>query len=151
MASGLDAPPGAGRHRIRREMPGTSLGDRAALSGVAGAHVAEERDDVPEVRVPRSQLAGGEQVRAGTRAHEQPELAGQAAHLADRGVAVHRDYLIDEVPVPGEDAGDEAVGDALDQVPADLAAHQQARLVRLDGDDPAGWIALAEALTHAHD
>src|SRR6266487_2297611 len=32
-----------------------------------------------------------------------------------------------------------------------LAAHQGARLVRLDGDDPAGWVALAEALTHADD
>src|SRR5690348_18478170 len=96
--------------------------------------VAEERDDVPQVRAPGPELAGGDQVRAGTRAHEQPELAGQAAHLADRRVAVHRDYLVDEVPVPGEDARDEAVGDALDQVPAGLAAHQQARLVRLDGD-----------------
>src|SRR5271165_4402358 len=67
-----------------------------------------------------------------------PELAGQAAHLADRRVAVHRDYLVDDVPVPGEDAGDEAVGDALDQVPADFAAHQEARLVRLYGDHLAG-------------
>src|SRR5208282_3874413 len=100
--------------------------------------VAEEGDDVPEARVPRSQLAGSDKVRAGARAHEQPELAGQAAHLADRRVAVHRDYLVDDLPVPGEDAGDEAVGDALDQVPADLAAHQDARLVRLYGDHLAG-------------
>src|SRR5690349_25127396 len=100
---------------------------------------------MPEVRVLRSQLAGGEQVRTGSRAHEQPELAGQTAHLGDRRVAVHRDYLVDDVPVPGEDARDEAVGDALDEVPANLAAHQRARLVGLDGDHPARWVALAEA------
>src|SRR5260370_39350621 len=47
--------------------------------------------------------------------------------------------------------GDEAVGDALDQVPADLAAHQDARFVRLDGDHPARPVPLAEALTHADD
>jgi len=33
--------------------------------------------------------------------------------------------------------GDEAVGYALDEVPADLGAHQGARLVGLDDDDPA--------------
>src|SRR5450755_3071702 len=97
--------------------------------------VAEERDDVPKARVPCTELAGGGEVRTGTRTHEQPELAGQAAHLADRRVAVHRDYLVDHVPVPGEDTGNESVGDALDEVPADLAAHQDARLVGLDGDD----------------
>jgi hypothetical protein len=32
---------------------------------------------VPQAQVPRSELAGSGQVRAGTRAHEQPELAGQ--------------------------------------------------------------------------
>src|SRR5258708_26166186 len=58
---------------------------------------------------------------------------------------------MDEVRVPGEDAGDEAVGDALDQVPADLAAHQDARFVRLDGDHPARPVPLPEALTHADD
>src|SRR5712692_2857285 len=113
--------------------------------------VAKERDDVPQAWVPCSQVAGGDQVRAGARAHEQPELAGQAAHLSDRRVAVHRDDLVDDVPVPGEDAGDEAVGDALDEVAANLAAHQGARLVGLDGDDPARWVALAEALAHADD
>jgi hypothetical protein len=81
---------------------------------------------VPEARVPRSQLAGGDKVRAGTRAYEQPKLAGQAAHLGDCRVAVYWDYFIDNLPVPGEDAGDEAVRDALDEMPADLAAHQRA-------------------------
>src|SRR6266516_6805105 len=98
--------------------------------------VAEKRDDVPEARVPGSQVASSEQVCARAGADKQPELARQAAHLADRRVAVYRDYLVDDVPVPGEDAGDETVGDALDEVPADLAAHQGARLVGLDGDDP---------------
>jgi hypothetical protein len=83
--------------------------------------------------------------------HEQPALAGQATHLADRRVAVHRHYLVDDVPVRGEGTGDEAVGDALDQVPADFAAHQETRLVRLDGDHLAGRVPLAEALTHADD
>jgi hypothetical protein len=92
---------------------------------------------MPQAWVPRSQLAGGEQVRAGTGAHKQPELAGQAAHLADRRVAVHRDYLVDDVPVPGEDAGDEAVGDALDEVPADLA--QQSGWPRLRSGALLAW------------
>jgi len=90
-------------------------------------------------------------VRAGAGTDKQPELAGETAHLADRRAAVHRDYLIDDVPVPCEDAWDKTVGDAFDEVPADLAAHQGARLVGLDGDDPAEGIALAEALAHAHD
>src|SRR5215469_1973916 len=82
--------------------------------------VAEERDDVPQARAPCAQFAGGEQVRAGAGTHKQPELAGQPAHLADRRLAVDRDYLVDEVPVPGEDAGDKTIGDALDEVPADF-------------------------------
>ena len=36
-------------------------------------------------------------------------------------------------------------------VPADFAAHQDARLVRLNGDHPAGPVPLAEALAHADD
>jgi len=40
---------------------------------------------------------------------KQPELAGHATHLADRHAPVHRDYLVDDVPVPGKDARDEAV------------------------------------------
>src|SRR5205814_4018180 len=108
-------------------------------------------DNVPEVRVLCSQVAGSEQVCARAGADKQPELACQAAHLADRRVAVHRDYLVDDVPVPGEDARNETVGDALDEVPANLAAHQGARLVGLDGYDPAAWVALAEALAHPHD
>jgi hypothetical protein len=104
--------------------------------------VAKERDDVPQGRVPRSQLAGSEKVRARTGTHEQPELAGQAAHLGDRRVAVHRDYLIDDVLVPGEDARDEAVGNAFNKVPTNLATHQGARLIGLDGNDPAGSVAL---------
>src|SRR5450631_4530839 len=129
----------------------TSSGVEEVIVDVLLPLVAEERDDVAKARVPCTELAGGGEVRTGTRTHEQPELAGQAAHLADRRVAVHRDYLVDHVPVPGEDTGNESVGDALDEVPADLAAHQDARLVGLDGDDPAGWVALAEALTHADD
>jgi hypothetical protein len=55
------------------------------------------------------------------------------------------------VAVPGEDAGDEPVGDALDQVPADLTAHQGARFVGLHGHHPAGRVAVPEALAHPHD
>lgn len=127
------------------------LGAEEVVVDVLLPLVAEEGDNVPEVGVPCSQLAGGEQVRAGTRAHEEPELAGQSAHLADRGVAVHPDNLVNHVPMAGEDAGDEAVGDSLDQVSAHLAAHQEARLVRLDGYHLAGPVPLAEALTHADD
>ena len=39
---------------------------------------------MPQGRVPCSQLAGGEEVRAGTWAHVQPELAGDAAYLGER-------------------------------------------------------------------
>jgi hypothetical protein len=106
---------------------------------------------VPQARVPRSQPAGGDHVRAGTQAREQPGLASQAAHLDDRHDAVHRDHLVDGVLVPGEDPGDEAVGYALDEVPANLAAHQGAQFVGLDDDGPAGSVALAEALSHADD
>src|SRR6476660_3013301 len=90
-------------------------------------------------------------MRAGAGPDKEPGFARQAAHLADRGVAVHRHYLVDQVAVPGEDAGDETVGDALDEVPPDLAAHQRARLAGLDRDDPAGRVALTEALAHTHD
>src|SRR6266487_777810 len=41
--------------------------------------VAEKRDDVPEVRAPCSQVAGGEQVCARAGADKQPELVRQAA------------------------------------------------------------------------
>jgi hypothetical protein len=44
------------------------------------------------------------------------------------------DHLVDGVLVPGEDPGDEAVGYALDEVPANLAAHQGAHFVGLDDD-----------------
>ena len=37
---------------------------------------------MPQARVPRSELAGSGQARAGTRPDEQPELAGQPATLA---------------------------------------------------------------------
>ena len=90
------------------------------------ALVAEEGDEGAQFRVALSLAPGSEQVCAGTGADEQPVLASQAAHLGDRGVAVHCDDLIDHLAVPGEDAGNEAVGDALDEVLADLSAHQRA-------------------------
>jgi hypothetical protein len=62
------------------------------------------------------------------------DRAERLGHLADHRAAVHRGYLIDNVPVPGEDARDEAVGDALDEVPADLATQEGARLVGLDSE-----------------
>src|SRR5712692_7364582 len=102
-----------------RPTAGPAGAGAGALTGRSGAQevvvdvllslVAEERDHVPQARLPRPQLAGGDQVRAGTGAHEQPELPGQAAHLADRRVAVHRDDLVDDLPVPGEDARHETV------------------------------------------
>ena len=48
-------------------------------------------------------------MRAGAGTDKQPELAGETAHLADRRAAVHRDYLIDDVPVPCEDAWDKSI------------------------------------------
>src|SRR5450755_2200542 len=92
--------------------------------------VAEERDDVLKGRVPCTELAGGDEVRTRTRAHEQPELAGQAAHLADRRVAVHRHYLIDDVPVPGENAEDEAVSDCGCRKPRPGHATRRYSLIR---------------------
>src|SRR5260370_9255733 len=56
--------------------------------------VAEERDDVPEVRVPRPELAGGDQLPAATRAHEHPALAGQARLLAQRPASFTPAHLI---------------------------------------------------------
>src|SRR5262245_36192343 len=107
--------PGTAPARTGARPPGAWSGAEGVVVDVLLPLVAEERDDVLEAGIPGRELPGGGQVRARTRSHEQPELAGQAAHLADRRVAVHRDYLIDDAAVPGEDAGDEAVGDALDQ------------------------------------
>jgi len=48
-----------------------------------------------------------------------------------------------------DDAGNKAIGDSFDQVPADLAAHQRARFVRFDGDQVGFWVHLSEGLTDA--
>jgi hypothetical protein len=92
------------------------------------------------------EFPGSDQVHTRTRADEQAELPGETAHLEDRLLAVDRDQGIDVVAVAGDDARNEAVGDALDQVPSHLATHQRARLVRFDRDDMAPRIDRAKCL-----
>ena len=81
--------------RRRCSHSGARSGAEEVVVDVFFSLVAEERDDVLELRVPSLGSPGGDEMRAGTRAHEQPKVAGPAAHLADRRVAVHRDYLVD--------------------------------------------------------
>src|SRR5436190_6087040 len=112
--------PDRGREQIR-----DGLGEEVVVD-VLLALVAEEGDDVFDVVVLLPEGPGGDQVCPGAGADEQAELFGEASHLGDSLLAVNRDQGVDVAAVAGDDAGHEAVGDALDEVPADLATHQGA-------------------------
>jgi len=83
-------------------------------------------DDVFDVVVVLLEGPGGDEMCPGAGADEQAELFGEASHLGDSLLAVDRDQGVDVAAVAGDDAGHEAVGDAFDQVLANLATHQGA-------------------------
>src|SRR6476659_967437 len=133
------------RERIR-----DGLGEEVVVD-VLLALVAEEGDDVFDVVVVLLEGPGGDQMRPGAGADEQAELFGEASHLGDSLLAVDRDQGVDVAAVAGDDAGHEAVGDAFDQVPANLATHQGAGLVGFDRDDAAARVDRPERLPDADD
>src|SRR6476620_10483833 len=108
------------RERIR-----DALGEEVVVD-VLLALVAEEGDDVFDVVVILLEGARGDQVCPGAGADERAELFGEASHLGDSLLAVDLDQGVDVAAVSSDDAGHEAVGDAFDQVPANLATHQRA-------------------------
>src|SRR5690606_29391599 len=107
-------------------------GEGAADGAVAGraemvlqvllALVAEQRHHGLELRVLLAHAARGHEVRARARAAEQAVATGQPAHFADGLLAGDRERGVHQLRVPGEDARDETVGNALDVVGAHFAA-----------------------------
>src|ERR671920_806736 len=85
--------------------------------------VAEQCDDGLELGVGPAYLPGGYEVGAARRADEEAAFPGEAAHLLYGLFGVDGQGGVDQVPVALEDAWDEAVGYAFDQVIPHLAAH----------------------------
>jgi hypothetical protein len=64
------------------------------------------------------------------------ELPGEPVHLGDRALSLDRHQRAQLASATGDDARDEAVGDAFDEVPTEVAAHQRVRLGELDLTNP---------------
>src|SRR5215210_2137572 len=75
--------------------------------------IAEERDDCLQLRVGRPDFFGADQVSSAARPDEEAVLLGQAAHALDRLLRIDREGRVYQPPVALEDAGHEAVRDAL--------------------------------------
>src|SRR5829696_1925173 len=121
---------------------------REVLAYVLLALVAEERHDRSEAGVRLFDKFRGDEVGAGAWADEEAVGFGEAAHLLDGFFGVHGEGVVHEPFVALEDAGYEAVGDALDQVFPDLPAQQRRRLRRLHRKQPDGRVDLPESLPH---
>src|SRR5215213_3538704 len=87
--------------------------------------VAEEGDDGPELGVGFADLPRGDEVGAAGGADEEAVLTGEVAHLLDGLLGVDGESVVHQAPVALEDAGDESVGDAFDEVVPDLAAQDR--------------------------
>src|SRR5215210_348900 len=113
------------------------------------ALIAQERDHRAQLGERLLDLPRGEQVRPAARPHEEAVLLGQAAHGVDGFLGVNGEGLAHEASVALEDAGDEAVGDALDQVVPHLPAQDGRGLRGLHREELDVWVDLAEGLPDA--
>src|SRR5919106_2346727 len=113
------------------------------------ALIAQERDHRAQLGERLLDLSRREQVRPAARPHEEAVLLGQTAHGVDGFVGVNGEGLAHEASVALEDAGDEAVGDALDHVVPHLTAQYGRRLGGFHREELDVWVELAEGLADA--
>src|SRR5918994_7112305 len=129
-------------------------GDLPLVGEVVGyvllALVAEEGDERLQFGVALADLAGGDHVRPARRTDEEAVAPGKVLHALDRLAGVHGEGGVHEPPVALEDAGHEAVGDALDEVLPHLATEYRRRLGGLHREELDPRVDLAEGLADAH-
>src|SRR3712207_6403014 len=103
------------------------------LLNILFALVTKEGDDRLQLGVGCPDFLRGDQVSAAARTDEEPILLRQATHALHSLLRVDSEDRIYQPPVALEDAGHEAVRDALNEVLPHLPAHDSRGLRGLHG------------------